>query len=53
MKQICVKIEESLLNELDNAVAEKPYWIKRNTAIRNAIRNYINASRGLPFDRFD
>lgn len=53
MKQICVKIEESLLEELDKVVMEKPYYIKRNRAIRNAIRNYVNASREFPFNKID
>lgn len=47
MKQICVKLEDSLLKELDEVVARKPYYVKRNTAIRNAIRNYVNDSRNL------
>lgn len=33
MKQICVKIDENLLEELDKVVMGKPYWVKRNTAI--------------------
>ena len=49
-KMICVKIEPELLEELDRVVAQKPYWIKRNTAIEHAIRGYVNACRGLPFD---
>lgn len=47
MKQICVKIDEGLLEELDKVVAGKPYWVKRNTAINHAVRNYINQSRSL------
>lgn len=47
MKQICVKIDENLLEELDKVVMGKPYWVKRNTAINHAIRNYINQSRNL------
>lgn len=50
MKQICVKIDEGLLEELDKVVAGKPYWVKRNTAINHAVRNYVNANRGLPMD---
>lgn len=49
LKMICVKIEPELLEELDKCLYEKPYFIKRNRAINNAIRNYINASRELPF----
>lgn len=49
LKTICVKIEPKLLEELDQCIYEKPYYIKRNRAIRNAIRAYVNASRGLPF----
>lgn len=48
-KMICVKIDPDLLVELDKVVAGKPYYIKRNTAIENAIKGYVNASRGLPF----
>lgn len=55
MKQICVKIDENLLEELDKVVMGKPYWVKRNTAINHAIRNYINQSRNLwtPDNRLD
>ena len=49
-KMICVKIEPSLLEQLDKVVEGKPYYIKRNTAIENAIRGYVNANRGLPFE---
>lgn len=49
-KMICVKIEPELLEELEKVVASKPYRIKRNTAIEHAIRGYVNACRGLPFD---
>lgn len=49
-KMLCVKIDPELLEELDKLVASKPYWIKRNTAIENAIRRYVNLSRGLPFE---
>lgn len=49
LKMICVKIEPELLKELDKCLFEKPYHIKRNRAINNAIRKYINASRELPF----
>ena len=49
-KMICVKIEPELLDQLDRVVANKPYWIKRNTAIEHAIKGYVNLSRGLPFE---
>lgn len=48
-KMICVTIEPELLEELDKCIYDKPYFIKRNRAIENAIRNYINASRQLQF----
>ena len=48
-KMICVKIDPNLLDELDAVVAKK-HWIKRNKAIENAIRGYVNLSRGLPFE---
>lgn len=41
MKQICVKIEENLLDWLDEVIARKPHSLKRNTAIRMAIRDYV------------
>ena len=44
---ICVKIDPGLLQELDKVVYDKPYFIKRNKAIENAIRNYVNQSRNL------
>lgn len=49
-KMICVKLEPELLEELDRVVANKPYWIKRNTAIEHAIKGYVNQSRGLSFE---
>lgn len=49
-KTICVKIDPNLLEELDDVVAKKPSWIKRNTAIEHAIRSYVNAFRLLPFE---
>lgn len=53
MKQICLKIDERLLEELDKVVDSKPCWIKRNTAINHAVRNYINQSRNLFDDKID
>lgn len=41
MKQICVKIDEELLAQLDNVVSRLPYYVKRNKAINRAIRDYV------------